>query len=185
MHEKNIDELRADFLQARKALAEAQKYPSPQLVQDYEFTDNQNQAVRLSTLFANKQELFMIHNMGTSCAYCTLWADGFNGAFHHLTDRAAVVISSPDPVEVQQAFKAERDWQFSMVSTANNSFAADMGYHNEQGYHPGVSVFTKSQNAINRVADTPFGPGDDFCAAWHLFDLLPNGADGWQPKFAY
>jgi hypothetical protein len=28
-------------------------------------------------------------------------------------------------------------------------------------------------------------PGDDFCTVWHRFDLLPEGADDWAPKFTY
>jgi len=50
---------------------------------------------------------------------------------------------------------------------------------------PGVSVFEKDADSIVRVASTMFGPGDDFCAVWHLFDLLPNGANEWQPKPDY
>ncbi len=26
---------------------------------------------------------------------------------------------------------------------------------------------------------------DDFCALWHIFDLLPGGAGDWDPKFTY
>jgi hypothetical protein len=35
------------------------------------------------------------------------------------------------------------------------------------------------------VADTGFEPADDLCALWHLFDLLPEAAPDWQPRFAY
>jgi hypothetical protein len=27
-----------------------------------------------------------------------------------------------------------------------------------------------------------FGPGDDFCAVWPLFDLLEGGAGDWAPQ---
>jgi len=30
-----------------------------------------------------------------------------------------------------------------------------------------------------------FNPGDDFCALWHIFDLLPGGAGDWQAKYRY
>jgi predicted dithiol-disulfide oxidoreductase (DUF899 family) len=50
---------------------------------------------------------------------------------------------------------------------------------------PGVSVFKRSGGKIMRVADTAFTGGDDFCSVWHLFDLIPEGAAGWQPKFSY
>ena len=35
--------------------------------------------VRLSELFGEHDDLVIIHNMGASCRYCTLWADGFSG----------------------------------------------------------------------------------------------------------
>jgi predicted dithiol-disulfide oxidoreductase (DUF899 family) len=123
--------------------------------------------------------------MGTSCAYCTLWADGFNGLAGHLQDRAAFVMSTPDSPDVQAKFKASRGWAFRMVSNQGSSFAEDMGYKSAEGWLPGVSVFKRQGSQIVRVSDTSFGPGDDFCAAWHLFDLIPEGADGWQPQYKY
>ncbi len=184
MSNTNLDTLRQRFLEARKELVTAQKNREPETVSDYSFAGVEK-PVSLTELFGDKKDLFVIHNMGTSCPYCTLWADGFNGVFNHWKDKASVVISSPDSVATQQQFKTDRNWRFTMVSTADNTFASDMGYRNEQGHHPGVSVFTKTADCIKRVADTPFGPGDDFCAIWHLFDLLPDGSDGWQPKFNY
>src|SRR5262249_204452 len=129
--------------------------------------------------------LFVIHNMGAGCAYCTLWADGFNGVYEHLRNRAGFVVSSPDAPAQQQAFAASRGWKFPMISYQGNRFGEDMGYRVHGGAQPGVSVFRRKAGKILRVADTGFQPGDDFCSVWHLFDLIPEGAAGWQPKFAY
>jgi len=71
------------------------------------------------------------------------------------------------------------------VSYLETGFADDMGYRRENGWLPGVSVFCKRGGTIYRVSDTGFQPGDDFCAIWHLFDLLPQGANGWQPQYTY
>ena len=30
-----------------------------------------------------------------------------------------------------------------------------------------------------------FDPDDDFCPTWRLFDMLPEGADGWRAQFKY
>jgi hypothetical protein len=46
-------------------------------------------------------------------------------------------------------------------------------------------VFRKRGQTIFRVSDAGFQPGDDFCAIWHFFDLLPEGATGWQPQYKY
>jgi predicted dithiol-disulfide oxidoreductase (DUF899 family) len=96
--------------------------------------------VRLSELFGDKADLFVIHNMGQSCPYCTLWADGFNGAYAHLSNRAAFVVSSPDTPEKQRKFAESRHWTFPMVSHEGTTFAEDMGYHQDGSWMPGVSV---------------------------------------------
>ncbi|HEY1431622.1 MAG TPA: hypothetical protein VGF39_08355 [Stellaceae bacterium] len=46
-------------------------------------------------------------------------------------------------------------------------------------------MFRRRGQEIYRVSDTGFGPGDDFCAIWSFFDLLPEGADDWQPQYKY
>ena len=75
----------------------------------------------------------MIHNIGTSCAYCTLWADGFNGIYDHLVSRAAFVVSGPDRPDVQRTFAGSRNWRFPMVSHADATFAMNMGYRSKDG----------------------------------------------------
>jgi predicted dithiol-disulfide oxidoreductase (DUF899 family) len=183
-HEK-LAALRAQIAELRQKMREAQASVEPEPVQDYVFAAPQG-AIRLSQLFGAKRDLFVIHNMGRSCVQCTLWADAFNGAYPHIANRAAFVVSSPDPPDVQQSFAANRGWRFPIVSHQGSSFAADMGYRSASGgWLPGVSVFGRNADRILRVADTGFEPGDDFCAVWHLFDLLPEGAAGWQPKYSY
>ncbi len=168
----------------RKEMRELQRSVEPEEVLDYALAARDGK-VKLSELFGGKSELFVIHNMGAGCPYCTLWADGFNGVVDHLQDRAAFVVASPDSPETQEKFKASRGWRFRMVSHEDTSFAADMGYRGERGWLPGVSVFAKKDGKIVRVADTSFGPGDDFCSVWHFLDLLPGGGGDWRPHFRY
>jgi len=156
----------------------------PEDVQDYTFATPRG-PTRLSELFGAKRDLILIHNMGTSCANCTLWADGYNGIYDHLAARAAFVVSSPDPPEVQRAFAAGRGWRFPMVSHAGTAFAADMGYRSERGWLPGITVFRSDGGRLLRVTDAPCDIGDDFCALWHIFDLLPDGAAGFRAKVSY
>jgi predicted dithiol-disulfide oxidoreductase (DUF899 family) len=166
-------------------MREVQVSIEPEPVQDYGFATPEG-TVRLSDLFGDKRDLIVILNMGTSCPSCTLWADGYNGLYPHISDRAAFVVSSPDTPQVQQRFAAGRGWRFPMVSHAATKFAGDMGYRSESGgYLPGVSVFRRDSARIVRVADTGLQPGDDFCALWHFLDLLPEGSAGWRPRFSY
>jgi predicted dithiol-disulfide oxidoreductase (DUF899 family) len=177
--------LRDRIAAIRKEMRQMQEAIEPQPVTDYTLS-TAGGAVRLSELFGDKEDLFVIHNMGTRCAYCTLWADGFNGIYHHLADRAAFVVASPDRPDIQRSFAQGRGWRFPMVSHDGTRFAADMGYRADNGgFLPGVSVFRKDDAGLVRVSDTHLEPGDDFCTMWHLLDLLPEGRGIWQPRFSY
>jgi predicted dithiol-disulfide oxidoreductase (DUF899 family) len=152
----------------------------PLEVKDYEFTTADG-AVRLSQLFGDHEDLILIHNMGSACPACTLWADGYNGIHQHVVTRAAFAVSSPDRPAVQQKVAQNRGWQFPMVSHVGSTFAADMGYVSAKGgWLPGVSVFKREGGSIARVSDTGFSPGDDYCTLWHFFDLLPGGVGEWS-----
>jgi predicted dithiol-disulfide oxidoreductase (DUF899 family) len=175
---------RREIAALRDKMLALQNEAEPEEIEDYRFGTTDG-PVHLSELFGEREYLFVIHNMGKACPACTMWADGFNGVLPHLENRAAFVVSSPDDPLTQRAFAAERGWRFRMVSHQGTSFAADMGYRNEQGWLPGVSVFRRLGDRIYRVSDTPFDQGDDFCAVYHLFGLLPEGAAGWRPKFNY
>ncbi|WP_349410113.1 DUF899 family protein [Pseudalkalibacillus sp. SCS-8] len=180
---EEINQLSQEIQKKKKQLAEMRKEVPEQQVENYVFTDRDHESVTLSELFLDKDELIVIHNMGVSCNYCTLWADGFNGVYHHLIERAAFVVSTPDEPRVQEDIAAERGWKFPMVSTKGTTFKQDMGYADGDSPHPGVSTFRKDEKGnIYHHAHAPLGPGDDFCAVWHLFDLLPKGQAGFVPK---
>jgi predicted dithiol-disulfide oxidoreductase (DUF899 family) len=180
-----LGDYRRQIADLRKKMHEVQAAVEPEEVADYVFATPAG-PVALSSLFGDKEDLIVIHNMGASCAYCTLWADGFNGVYQHLANRAAFVVASPDRPDAQHKFAAGRGWRFPMVSHADTSFAADMGYRSANGrFQPGISAFRKEGKRILRVSDAPLGPGDDFCTVWHIFDLLPNGAAGWTPRYRY
>jgi len=177
--------LREQIAETRREMRRVREGIQPEPVKDYVLA-GKDDAVRLSELFGGKDDLFVIHNMGTTCPSCTLWADGFNGVYAHLADRAAFVVSSPDAPDVQQKFAKSRGWRFPMVSHEGTTFAADMGYLSESGRPmPGVSVFKHKDGKIVRVADATFDTGDDFCPVWHMLDLLPGGGGDWHPKFRY
>lgn len=163
------------------------KERSGEEVKDYELTDRKGAKVSLSSLFGDKSDLIVIHNMGKGCAYCTTWADGFNGEYQHLQDRAGFVLVSNDDSQTMSEFTEGRSWKFTCLSGADSDFTSDMGYRKPDGsVQPGISTFKKdSSGKIIRVAHTWFGPGDEFCAVWPILDLLDKGADNWSPKYSY
>jgi predicted dithiol-disulfide oxidoreductase (DUF899 family) len=151
--------------------------------------------VTLAQLFGGKRDLLVVHNMGAKCSYCTMWADGYAGLYKHIADRAAFVLATPDEPAAAGAFASARHWPFPVVSTANQTdtsgagrFHLDMGFGRaDGGVIPGISAFHKRDDGtiIRSCRSQQFGPGDPFCPAWPMFDLLEGGAGAWQPKFHY
>ena len=188
-----LKEKRSQLLTLHDDIRALQQKVEPQPVEDYVLA-GWNGPVRLSELFGDQRDLIVIHNMGTSCRYCTMWADGFNGVYEHLADRAAFVLATPNTPEVQKQFAKSRGWRFPMVSHQGSSFAKDLGYRLESGddegenssrWVPGISAFQKDASGIRRVSNTELGPYDDFCSVWHFLDMLPEREAGWEPKFKY
>lgn len=177
---------RARIEDLRKELRVLQAAVEPEPVEDYAFETWFGDAT-LSQLFGDRTDLFVVHNMGTRCSSCTMWADGFNGVYPHLASRAAFVVVSADPVEVQRRFAGDRGWRFPMARARDNRFHADMGYWNEtEKVWPGISVFRKTASGIVRVSDAELGPGDDYCTVYHLLDMIPGAeAPKFTPKFRY
>jgi predicted dithiol-disulfide oxidoreductase (DUF899 family) len=170
--DKEIETLRKRRIAINSKLAEKE-------VQDYTFKTREGGEIKLSEMFGDKKFLYIIHNMGKECSYCSMWADGFNSIFPHIEKKGAFVLISPNHPKVQKEFAEERGWKFNMYSDQNGPFTKDMGYVKEyngkEGYWPGVSVFEKSEDGkMKRVSKDEFGPGDFYCNIWHFFDLLPS-----------
>lgn len=143
-------------------------------------------AVALSALFGPHQDLILSFNMGTHCAYCTLWADEANGVLRHLEQRAAFVVASPDPPGIQRSFAESRGWTFRMVSHRTTDFAVQEGFATRDGddfetLMPGFATYRKEEGQIRRTGRAFYGPGDVYCSVYHFFDQLEGGADGWYP----
>jgi len=184
---EEIERLSKEVQEAKERLREAQKRAEPQPVEDWELRTTDGGPVRLSELFGDKDDLLVAHNMGKGCSYCTLWADGFRGFKDHLENRAAFVLCSDDEPATVKEFAASRDWNFRCVSGAGSDFKAAMNMADEKGKPwPGVSAFKKKPDgSIVRTGFAYFGPGDDFCAVWPMFDLFQGEPDDWSPKYSY
>ncbi|MEW5796281.1 MAG: DUF899 family protein [Candidatus Zixiibacteriota bacterium] len=171
----------------KKELAALRKAQSPEEIADYVLKAHDGSQIRLSEMFGAHTDMILVHNMGKGCRYCTLWADGFTGFTKHLENRAAFVVVSKDPFDIQRDFYNSRGWNFRMYSSHGTTFNRDVSFETETGGQmPGVSAFYKDDNGrIFRTAYAYFGPGDDFCAVWPMLDLLKTGPDGWEPQYSY
>lgn len=178
-----VRQLEGQIQGLKEELAKARATVVPEPVEDFVFQTPEGE-VRLSDLFGGKSELIVVHNMGRSCPYCTLWADGLSGLTRHFTQRAGFVVVSPDSPDEQARLKRDRGWQFTMVQDADRRFSTALGsYTEESGWWPGISGFHRdASGAIFRTGYTEFGPGDDFCGIWPALGLLSGGARGWEPS---
>lgn len=185
--ENQISALEQEIIQKKQELYRLKKEMPTFTVEDYPLLQRDGSQVKLSDLFGDKNQLILVHNMGKSCPYCTLWADGFKGIYRYLESMAAFAVSLPDHPEVMDTFAKERDWQFTLVSTSICTLKKDLGFQLSDGsYYPGVSTLYKDADGIIwHVAKAFFGPGDDFCALWYLFDLLKFPDPDWEPRYQH
>ena len=184
--QNEMQTLYASLQETRERLNQLKRETARGEIEDYSLTGPDGESIRLSSLFGEHDDLVVIQNMGRSCVYCTLWADGFNGVREHLENRAALAVVTPDAPAIQQGFAEGRGWTFRMLSSAGGRFKRDLGFESEEGEQmPGVSTFRRNGTGIVNVANDFFGPGDSYCGVWHVLDLLEGGADGWSPKYRY
>lgn len=185
-----IEALEGEIRAKHEELVELRKSLGPEVVEDFVLLDSEGHPTKLSSLFGDKQDLIVVHNMGSECPYCTLWADGFNGVLPHIEDRAAFAVVSPDPTEVQGDFAVGRGWKFRMYSDSDKRFTSQMGFTTEHEGRlymlPGYSTFKRHPDGtVFRIAHDQFGPGDPYCSIWHLYGMLDGGIGAWQPRFEY
>ena len=165
-------------------MAAIEKQLGGQAMQDYELTRHDGSTVRLSEMFGEHSQMVLVHNMGFACKYCSLWADGFNGYFHHLESgeygqRAKFLLVSNDRPDQQLAGASQRGWKFDMLSCRDTSLSMDWGYARADGdklnYSPGMMIVEKNGDGTLRChQQTGICPGDSLMGLFHIFIRLPD-----------
>ncbi len=179
-----IQRLEEQLGEVVRQLAKARKEAGPVEVPNYTL-QTVTGPVRLLDLFAGKDVLFAIHNMGQGCRYCTLWADGLNGFLPHLEDRFAVVLLSKDAPEAQQRMAHSRGWRFRMASHGDGEYIREQNVTPDHYGMPGMVCYQRDGDRILRKNVAVFGPGDEFCAIWPILSLAGLGDDDWNPQYHY
>ena len=139
----------------------------------------------LSDLFAGRDKLLAIHNMGQGCRYCTLWADGINGFLDHLESAMAVVLLSKDSPETQRSFANSRGWRFRLASHHGGDYIREQSTMPGNDNMPGAVLYERKDGQIRRKNAVVFGPGDIFCSAWHFLALAGHDERNWTPQYSY
>lgn len=178
------DALEAEIMEKAQKLARLRKAEPAVEIADYAFETSEG-ATSLSALFAGRDLLLAIHNMGQACRYCTLWADGLNGVVPHLEDAMAVVLLSKDPPETQRRLAQDRGWRFRMASHGGGAYMKEQCDMQGYGNCPGAVAYERKGGKILRLNRTGFGPGDLYSPIWHLLALAGIGQDEWTPQFHY
>lgn len=176
------EKLEIELYEKALKLAALRKAEPSREVKDYAFKTLEGET-SLSALFAGRDKLLVIHNMGEACRYCTLWADGINGVLPHLEAAMSVALVSKDPPETQRRLAQDRGWRFRMASHGGGAYMAEQSVGD--GNYPGAVVYTKSGAKILRGGAARFGPGDLYNPLWHFLSLAGIGESAFTPQFHY
>ena len=184
MSRTEIQSLYEEISESIGKLNELLTNSEPEEVKNHVF-ETENGTVTLNDLFGNKEKLFVIHNMGEGCRYCTVWADGLNGFIGHLEDAMGVVLVSGDDPETQRKFANSRGWRFKLASHRNNDYMAEHNVSPEYDNCPGASMYERKCGKIFKKNNCIFGPGDIYCSLWHVLALAGLNESNWTPQFRY
>lgn len=176
--------LEYEIMQKAQQLAELRRAENGCETTDYAFQSLTGK-LNLSDMFAGRDRLLVIHNMGQGCRYCTLWADGINGVLNHLEDAMAVVLVSKDPPETQRRMALDRGWKFQIASHGGGAYMTEQCAMGEHANMPGATIYERRDGKIMRRGQTMFGPGDLYSPLWHFLSLAGIGATDWTAQFNY
>lgn len=173
-----------ELFELTQKVARLRRESQPVPVKNYNFKDL-NGEVSLLDLFGDKDTLFVIHNMGQGCRYCTLWADGINGFIPHLESEFALALVSKDDPQTQRRFANSRGWRFRMASHGGNDYIKEQAVVSGENNMPGIACYLRKGDEILRKNTAIFGPGDEFCSQWNLLSLAGINVEEWTPQFNY
>ncbi len=173
-----------ELFELKNKVAKLRSETKPTEVKNYLFKTTEGE-VSLRELFGSKDILFLIHNMGQGCRYCTLWADGLNGFIQHIESQYAIAMVSKDEPSLQRKFSNSRGWRFRMASHGGVDYITEQSVVAGEKNMPGIVCYIKKGDQIFRKNSATFGPGDEFCPQWNILSLAGVSAEEWTPQFNY
>lgn len=189
MTQERINALQMELYEKYQELCKLRADNAPVEVKNYSFKTLEGETT-LRDLFGDKDTLFLIHNMGDGCRYCTIWADGLNPFLSHLEDKFAVAMVSKNSPEDQRRMANDRGWRFRMASHGGGEYIKEQTVAGDpenpaSGNYPGMVCYVREGDKILKKNWTAFGPGDEFCSLWNVLSLAGIGEDKWTPQFGY
>lgn len=184
MSSERINELHKQIFGLIQELEELQRDNAGSEVPNYSFATEIGETSLLD-LFAGREKLMLIHNMGQGCRYCTMWADGLNGILSHLESAMSVALVSKDPPELQRRMANSRGWRFRLASHGGGAYVKEQTVEEGSDNCPGVVTYKRDGDTITRLNSSIFGPGDLYCSTWNLLAMAGMHFDDWTPQYAY
>ncbi len=182
--EQTIEELEIELYEKTLQLHKLKQRTKKVEVKNYEF-DTLSGKVSLKDLFADKDTLLMIHNMGQGCRYCMIWGDGLNGFLPHLESTVSVVMVSKDDPQTQHRYANSRQWRFRMASHGGGDYITEQSTIAEASNMPGVVCYHLRGDRVLRSNAASFGPGDLYCSIWNFLALAGITSEDWTPQYSY
>ena len=179
-----IVKIENQILELTKQLAKLRAENPGTEVKNYTFATLSG-PVTLLDLFADKDKLLVIHNMGQGCRYCTLWGDGLNGFIPHIESTMALALVSRDEPELQRRFANSRGWRFPLASHGGGEYIKQQTVMEGADNMPGAVVYERRAERIFRMNSCVFGPGDLYCSIWPLLGMAGLSDADWTPQFKY
>ena len=173
-----------ELFELTQRVAKLRGEASSTAVKNYIFQGLEGERSLLS-LFGEKEILFVIHNMGQGCRYCTLWADGLNGFVPHIESDFALALVSKDDPQTQRRMANSRQWRFTTVSHGGGEYIEEQTVQPGEANMPGMVCYERRGDAIFRKNSTVFGPGDEFCSLWNVLSLAGKSPANWTPQYQY
>lgn len=179
-----LEKAERELFELKQKVATLRRDSEPIAVKNYSFQTPEGE-VSLLELFGSKDTLFLIHNMGQGCRYCTLWADGLNGFVAHIESEFALALVSQDDPETQRRFSNSRGWRFKMASHGGGDYMKEQISFGDQKNMPGIACYMRKGSSIFKKNSAVFGPGDEFCSLWSVLGLAGVSTEQWTPQFNY
>ena len=179
-----LKELEAQLVKLNEEIEQVRAQQVPVEVENYIF-QTLNGSVSLSELFGQREQLMLIHNMGSQCRFCTLWADGINGHLPHLESVLSVVLVSHESPAYQRKFAIDLGWRCNLASHGGGQYIKDQCVFGQADNYAGAVVYRKDGDKIMRLNRAPFGGGDQFNAFYGLMSLADFDSNAWEPQYHY
>ena len=179
-----LEEAEKDLFELGQKVNLLRAQSEPVAVKNYIFKTLQGDTSLLD-LFSGRDFLFLIHNMGQGCRYCTLWADGLNGFVPHMESEYALALVSKDDPHTQRAMANSRSWNFRLASHQGGQYIKEQTVMPGNDNYPGMVCYIKKGNDIFRKNAVIFGPGDEFCSIWNILALAGKSPADWTPQYHY